>query len=181
MNLLKIFTKLFFTSIIISSLFVLSVSAQEQKIGVVNFQALMEGSPQFKVVMESLAGEFQPRQRTAIAKSKELEELTAKIQKDAAVMGASERASAEKDFRELQREVNRLATELEEDVNLRRNEELGKLQRLMLDAVNVFAQSNEYDMIFADGVIYASSSVNITGLVIEALNKGNAQNETNQN
>ena len=51
----------------------------------------------------------------------------------------------------------------------------------MLDAVNVFAQSNEYDMIFADGVIYASSSVNITGLVIEALNKGNAQNETNQN
>ena len=94
-------------------------------------------------------------------------------------MGASDRASAEKDFRELQREVNRLATELEEDVNLRRNEELGKLQRLILDVVNSFAQSNEYDMIFADGVIYASQSVNITGLVLESLN--NTQNEANTN
>ena len=103
MDLLKKLTKHFFTSIIVSSLFVLSVGAQEQKIGVINFQALMEGSPQFREVMESLAGEFQPRQREAVAKSKELEELTAKIQKDAAVMGASERASAEKDFRELQR------------------------------------------------------------------------------
>ena len=178
MDLLKKLTKHFFTSIIVSSIFMLSVGAQEQKIGVINFQALMEGSPQFREVMESLAGEFQPRQREAVAKSKELEELTAKIQKDAAVMGASERASAEKDFRELQREVNRLATELEEDVNLRRNEELGKLQRLILDAVNVFAQSNDYDMIFADGVIYASQSVNITGLVLESLNS-NTQDETN--
>jgi outer membrane protein len=84
-------------------------------------------------------------------------------------MGASERANAEKEFRELQREVNRLGTELEEDVNLRRNEELGKLQRSILDAVNVFAQSNEYDMVFADGVIYASENMNITGLILESL------------
>ena len=45
--------------------------------------------------------------------------------------------------------------------------------------VNSFAQSNEYDMIFADGVIYASQSVNITGLVLESLN--NTQNEANTN
>ena len=82
MDLLKKLTKHFFTSIIVSSIFMLSVGAQEQKIGVINFQALMECSPQFREVMESLAGEFQPRQREAVAKSKELEELTAKIQKD---------------------------------------------------------------------------------------------------
>ena len=169
MNFLNILIKHICISIIASLFFVVSLSAQEQKIGVVNFQALVESAPQFRLVMESLAGEFQSRQREAIAKSKELEELAAKLQKDAAVMGASERANAEKEFRELQREVNRLGTELEEDVNLRRNEELGKLQRSILDAVNVFAQSNEYDMIFADGVIYASENVNITGLILESL------------
>ena len=124
MNFFKTLVRYFCISIITSMLFVVSLSAQEQKIGVVNFQALVESSPQFRLVMESLAGEFQPRQREAIAKSKELEELASKLQKDAAVMGASERANAEKEFRELQREVNRLGTELEEDVNLRRNEEL---------------------------------------------------------
>ena len=169
MNFFKILVRCFCISIITSIFFVASLSAQEQKIGVVNFQALVESSPQFRLVMESLAGEFQPRQREAIAKSKELEELASKLQKDAAVMGASERANAEKEFRELQREVNRLGTELEEDVNLRRNEELGKLQRSILDAVNAYAQSNEYDMVFADGVIYASENVNITGLVLESL------------
>ena len=169
MNFFKTLVSYFCISIITSMLFVVSLSAQEQKIGVVNFQALVESSPQFRLVMESLAGEFQPRQREAIAKSKELEELASKLQKDAAVMGASERANAEKEFRELQREVNRLGTELEEDVNLRRNEELGKLQRSILDAVNAYAQSNEYDMVFADGVIYASENVNITGLVLESL------------
>ena len=169
MNFFKTLVRYFCISIITSMLFVVSLSAQEQKIGVVNFQALVESSPQFRLVMESLAGELQPRQREAIAKSKELEELASKLQKDAAVMGASERANAEKEFRELQREVNRLGTELEEDVNLRRNEELGKLQRSILDAVNAYAQSNEYDMVFADGVIYASENVNITGLVLESL------------
>ena len=35
--------------------------------------------------------------------------------------------------------------------------------------MNAYAQSNEYDMVFADGVIYASENVNITGLVLESL------------
>lgn len=91
MNFFKTLVRYFCISIITSMLFVVSLSAQEQKIGVVNFQALVESSPQFRLVMESLAGEFQPRQREAIAKSKELEELASKLQKDAAVMGASER------------------------------------------------------------------------------------------
>ena len=51
------------------------IFAQELKIGVVNFQALMESSPQFRQVMESLQEEFQPRQREALAKQKEFEEL----------------------------------------------------------------------------------------------------------
>ena len=178
MNFLKILTKYLSISIITGLFFVSSLVAQEQKIGVVNFQALVESSPQFREVMQSLAGEFQPRQREAVAKSKELEELTAKIQKDAAVMGASERANAEKEYRELTRLVTRLGTELQEDSNLRRNEELGKLQRTILDVVNAFGQANEYDIIFNDGVIYASESINITGLILESL-QDDSQDDVN--
>mgnify|MGYP001165482291 CR=1 FL=1 len=50
MNFLKILTKHFCISIIASLFFVLSLTAQEQKIGVVNFQALVESSPQFRDV-----------------------------------------------------------------------------------------------------------------------------------
>ena len=129
----------------------------------------MESSPQFRQVMESLQDEFQPRQREALAKQKEFEELAEKIQKDAAVMGATERSTSDKDFRELQLYVNRLGTELQEDFNLRRNEEIGKLQRTLLEVVNVYAQNNDFDMVLADGVIYASTSVNITTQILESL------------
>ncbi|MDH3546948.1 MAG: OmpH family outer membrane protein, partial [Gammaproteobacteria bacterium] len=75
--------------------FAMPASAQDLKIGVVNIPALMERSPQTKAAMDALQEEFAPRQREFIAKQKELEDLTAKIQKDVAVMGETERRNAE--------------------------------------------------------------------------------------
>ena len=121
--------------------------AQELKIGVVNVQALMRNAPQTKAAMDALEEEFAPRQREVVAKRKEFEDMTAKVQKDLPVMGETERSNAEKDMRNLRREVTRLETEYREDLNLRENEELARLQRLVLKEVQDFAQSEGYDLI----------------------------------
>ena len=158
--------------LIITLLFSSVLFAQEQKIGLVSFNVLMQSSPQFREVMESLQGEFQPRQRELQAKQQELQELAEKVQKDAAVMGATERTNAERELRDLQRDVNRLGSELQEDINLRQNEEIAKLQRSLLEVVNGFAQNNGFDMVFAadaGGVLYGSQSVNITTPIAELL------------
>lgn len=144
-------------------------TAQELKIGVVNVPVLMDRAPQTQVAMSALEEEFQPRQRDIVAKQKELEDLTAKVQRDLAVMGETERRNAERDVRDLQREVNRLQTEFREDFNLRRNEELGNLQRSLLQEVQAYAQSSGYDLIVGDGVLYASNAVNVTELVLQAM------------
>lgn len=149
--------------------FAMPVTAQESKIGFVNVAQLMDRAPQTKVAMGALEEEFQPRQRDIIAKQKELEELTAKVQRDIAVMGETERRNAERDVRDLQREVTRLQTEFREDFNLRRNEELGNLQRALLQEVQTYAQSAGFDLIVGDGVLYASSAVNITDVVLQAM------------
>ena len=149
--------------------FGLPAAAQELKIGVVNVPLLMDRAPQTKVAMSALEEEFQPRQRDIIAKQKELEDLTAKVQRDIEVMGETERRNAERDVRELQREVTRLQNEFREDFNLRRNEELGNLQRSLLQEVQTYAQSAGFDLIVGDGVLYASSAVNITDLVLQAM------------
>ena len=142
---------------------------QELKIGVVNVPVLMDRAPQTQAAMSALEEEFQPRQRDILAKQKELEDLTAKVQRDLAVMGETERRNAERDVRELQREVTRLQNEFREDFNLRRNEELGNLQRSLLQEVQQYAQSAGYDLIVGDGVLYASSAVNITELILQAM------------
>jgi outer membrane protein len=149
--------------------FALPASAQEVKIGVVNIQVLMERSPQTKAAMDALQEEFAPRQREFLAKQKEYEELTAKVQKDVAVMGETERRNAEKNLRDLQREVTRLQTEFREDLNLRQNEELGLLQRSLLMEVQNFAAQEGYDLVVGDGVLFASTAVNITEDVLRTV------------
>ena len=91
------------------------------------------------------------------------------MQRDLAVMGETERRNAEKELRDLQREVTRLQNEFREDLNLRRNEELGTLQRSLLKEVQDFAQAAGYDVIVGDGVLYASEAVNITENVLRAM------------
>jgi outer membrane protein len=143
--------------------------AAELKIGVVNVPVLMQRAPQASVAMDALQEEFAPRQREVVAKQKELEALNDKLQKDAAVMGETERRNADKDLRDLQREVTRLQNEFQEDLNLRRNEELGNLQRSLLKEVQEYAQSAGFDLVVGDGVLYASNAINITENVLKAM------------
>jgi outer membrane protein len=149
--------------------FALPASAQELKIGVVNVPLLMDRAPQTKAAMDALQEEFAPRQREFAAKAKELEDFTAKVQKDAAVMGETERRNAEKDLRDLQRDVARLQNEFQEDLNLRQNEELGKLQRALLVEVQTYAQAQGFDLVVGDGVLFASNAVNITAEVLQTI------------
>ena len=149
--------------------FALPAAAQELKIGVVSLPALIERAPQTMVSMDALQEEFAPRQREFQAKQKEYEDLAAKAQKDLAVMGETERRNAEKDLRELQRELTRLQNEFQEDLNLRQNEEYGLLQRAMLKEVQDYAQAQGYDLIVGDGVLYVNSAINITDEVLRAV------------
>ena len=149
--------------------FALPAAAQELKIGVVNVPVLMDRAPQTKAAMDALQEEFAPRQREFMAKQKELEDLTAKIQKDVSVMGETERRNAEKNLRDLQRDVARIQQEFREDLELRQNEELGILQRSLLKEVQDYAQAEGYDLIVGDGVLFASTAVNITEEVLRTV------------
>ncbi|MEN7344215.1 MAG: OmpH family outer membrane protein [Pseudomonadota bacterium] len=174
----SVFTKSRFAVIVAFAGVLLSgqASAQELKIGVVNIQALLQAAPQTKTAMEALQEEFAPRERTVLAKQKELEELSEKAQRDLAVMGDAERRNMERDLREGQRELQRLQQEFVEDRNLRQNEELGKLQRLLLTEVDAFAKANGYDLILSDGVVFASGRVVVTSQILEQIKSNTGAN-----
>ena len=155
--------------IALASAFAIPATAEELKIGVVRLQTIVERAPQTRAVMEDLREEFAPREREILAKQKEIEELQAKVQKDLAVMGETERRNAEKKLRELQRDFTRLRTEYQEDSNVRQNEEFSVLQRSILKEVQDYAQQAGYDMIVGDGFLYASAAINITEDVLRVV------------
>jgi outer membrane protein len=139
------------------------------KIGVVNFARLIQDSPQAKVTLKALDEEFSPRQRDLVAKQNELKARQEKFQKDAQVMGAEERRSAESKFRDDERDLGRRMNEFQEDFNVRRNEEINKLQRDLLQEVSAFAKQRGYDLIVGDGVLYAGQNVDVTAQILAAV------------
>ena len=139
------------------------------KIAVVNVPQLLEEAPQAKSAMQALQDEFAPRQREILAQQKELKAKEEKLQRDGAVMAENERRNTEKDLRESQRELQRKQNEYVEDLNLRRNEELGKLQRSLLQEVQAFARTGTYDLVVGEGVLYRSDALDITAQVLAAL------------
>lgn len=141
----------------------------ELKVAVVNVPRLLEEAPQAKAAMQALQDEFAPRQRAIVASQKDLKAKEDKLQRDGAVMAENERRNAEKDLRDGQREMARKQNEYVEDLNLRRNEELGKLQRSLLQEVQVFARGAAYDLVVGDGVLYVNESMDITAQVLSAL------------
>ncbi|MEM6817959.1 MAG: OmpH family outer membrane protein [Pseudomonadota bacterium] len=157
------------TALVVALALSATAQAQELKIGVVNVQGLLQAAPQTKATLEALQEEFAPRERTVRAKEEELKALQEKAQRDAAVMGETELRNMQRDLRDVQREVERLGQEYNEDINLRRNEELGKLQRMLLQEIEAFATENGFDLIVGEGVIFASGRMNVTGQILEQL------------
>lgn len=138
----------------------------ELKIGVVSVPQLIEESPQAKSAMQALQDEFTPRRREIEGQQKELKAREDKLARDSAVMSEAERTKAEKDLRDGQRDVARRQNEYVEDLNVRRNEELGKLQRTLLQEVQTYAKAQGFDLVIGDGVLFAKEGINITPAVL---------------
>lgn len=148
-------------------------AAKSLKIGFVNVQRLLIESPQANAANRALENEFAPRQRDLQAKQKTFKDRADKFQKDGAVMGADERRNAENDLRKDERELQRQIEELREDLNNRKNEELGKLRVNVLRQIEGFAKQGGYDLIVSDG-LYVSPALDVTSQVLQGLQSGSA-------
>jgi outer membrane protein len=141
----------------------------ELKIAVVDFGRLMEDSPQYKSAQETIRNEFSPRQRQLQSTQTSLKAKEDRLQKDGATMSEAQRQSADKELRDSYREYQRKQSELQDDFNARRNEEMSRLQKTLIEQVRTYAKSQNFDLVLADGVIYTTPTIDITPQVLAAL------------
>lgn len=151
-------------------LFAACTAHAEVKLATVNFQRLMEESVQAKAASQVLQDEFAPRQRELQQKQKELQGKQEKLSRDGAVMAEKDRATLEKDLTKGQRELQSEGEAFTEEVNTRRNEELNKLQALLVTEVQAFARTGAYDLVIPTSVaVFAKDSFDITAQVLTYL------------
>ena len=150
-------------------MFVANVSFADLKIGFVNIPAVLEKAPQAEKAKKRLEQKFSPRDKQLVAQGKEIQSLEEKMTKEASVMSDSEKANLENDIQNKKRDAKRSQQEFSEDFNASRNEELGKLQRRIVEAVRAIAKDEDYDLLLTDGVIYSKPEFDITAQVQKKL------------
>lgn len=161
-----------FLILMITTFLPVHAMAENYKIGVVNAVKILESAPQAEAAKKRLEQEFAARDRKLVSTQKSIKQKEDKLAKDGAIMSESERKSLERDTLAARRELKRDQDEFRDDLNFRRNEEFGKIQREIVQAIQKIAQEKKYDLIVGEGVIFASSKVDITNTVIQSLKSG---------
>lgn len=145
------------------------VAAQDLKIGFVNSAVILDQAPQAEVARQELEREFSGREKQIIEAQQEAQALEERLSRDAITMSDSERARQERELNRAMRDLQRMQNEFREDLNLRKNEELGRLQRQVLETIQSMAREEGYDLILAEGVVYAGDRVDLTDEVLDRL------------
>ena len=147
--------------------------AETYKIGAVDALRVLEQSPQADAARKMIEKEFAPRDKKLVAEQQKIKNMEEKLNKDGAIMSEQERTKLERDIINARRDLKRSQDEFREDLNFRRNEEFAKIQKKIAQTVQQIAQDEGFDLILDSGVVFASSKVNITNLIIEKLKEDN--------
>ena len=154
------------------TLFLASLSVYaELKVGFVQVDKILQEAPQTIESNKKLEKEFSSRTDKLKADVKALKERESSFSKDALTMKDSERGTKEKSLSQLRVDVQRMERELREDINIRRNEELGGLQEQINKAVTSVSKAEGFDLVLYNGVAYASEKIDITDKILKSLGK----------
>lgn len=141
----------------------------ETKIGFVNTERLLREAPLSVTAQKKLEREFAARDQELQKLAKQARDLQAQLDKDGVTMSDSERKAKERDLANLNRELQRQGREFREDLNLRRNEELGQIQERARKAIQDIARAEKFDLI-VEQAVYVDPKNDITDRVMKALN-----------
>lgn len=160
-------------NLVLASLLSLALTAHsaELKVGYVQVDKILQEAPQTAESGKKLEREFSPRSQELDRMSKQIKDLETVLDKDGLTITEAERRNKERDIQNIKTEFQRKQRELREDINLRKNEELGSLQDRINKAVQTVAKAESYDLVMYSGVAYAADKIDITDKVLKLLGK----------
>ena len=150
-------------------IFNVSIVSAEVKIGFVEIQKILKGAPQTVLANKKLEKEFTKRTAKLKKSVKKINVKEKEFNKDRMTLSESDRAKKQREIQSLKIEAQRTERELREDVDIRRREEIAKVQKQVNRAVEKVAKEQSYDLVLYQGVAYAGKSVDITNIIIKAL------------
>lgn len=146
-----------------------AASAQELKIGYINGERLLRESAPAKAAQAKLETEFGKRERELAEDGNRLKAAADKLDKEAPTLAESERNRRQRELVEQDRDLQRKRRVFQEDLNLRKNEELANVVERANRVIKQIFDQEKYDLILQEGVVFAGPRVDITDKVIRLL------------
>jgi len=170
---MKLVNKLSLLLIILSAvMYTGNISAAEIKIGVVDRAILLQKSPQAEAATKLMHQKFDSRGNDLTAQQNKIKDLQDQINRNGAIMSASQLQTLENQLDSLQQDFRRKQDDFQADLNTQRNQELGDLQAAIDKAAQKFAKAQNYNLIIDKGVAYyADSTVDVTDQVLSQMQK----------
>ena len=142
------------------------------KIGVVDFNKVMQRSPQMTAINDKLQKTFKKRQEKLQAAEKKLKTEMDKFNRESSVMTVAEREELSHSITQDKREFARQQEDFEGELNIAKRKAQITLNESMLKEVEALAKAKNYDLIMQKvGLPYVSDKVDLTDQVIKRMNK----------
>lgn len=137
------------------------------KIGIVDSHQLLERYSGYIDVIAMLDKEFLDKDKVLIERRNNIDQVRTQLLQ--AGDDIDQLRTLEREILNLEREFARLSDEFRQEYNLRKNEELYKMQRRINDAILTYADQNGYDLILESGLVYSKEELNLTDRIFNLL------------
>lgn len=144
--------------------------AQDNKIGFVNTERILRESGPAQRAGKKLEAEFAKKQQEMQRMADQLKRLQDDLEKNALTMSDAQRRQKEREFSDLNRELQRRDRDFRDEVNQRRNEETGQLVDQANRLIKQIAEQEKFDVILqASDALILNPRIDITERVMKAL------------
>jgi outer membrane protein len=146
-----------------------TLHAADLKVGFVNTERVLRESAPAIRAQKKLEREFEKRTADLTKMDRQLRDLQMQLDRDGATMSEADRRNKERELASLRRDFERNERTFREDVNQRKNEELTSLQERANKIIQQIADTEKFDLILQEPVVWASPRIDITDRIIKAL------------
>jgi len=153
----------------IAGLMTFSAAAQEFRIGFVNTDRIFREASLAKAAQAKLEQEFLRREKEVQNLAAQLKTASEKFEREAPTLAESQRVVRQRQLITQDQEFQRKQREFQEDLNLRKNEELQAVLERANRVIKQIAEAEKYDLVIQEAV-YINPKHDITDKVLSSLN-----------
>jgi outer membrane protein len=150
-------------------LMALGAVAQDFRIGFVNTDRILREATQAKAAQTKLEAEFSRREKDLQSQTRDLKAASEKFERESPTMADAARLTRQRQLVDQDRDLQRKQREFQEDLTLRKNEELQLVLERANRVIKQVAETEKYDLILQEAV-YINPKHDITDKVLTGLN-----------